>query len=373
MKVTSSSIQQLDKLRPDGRPLPKSECRRWRLWATAGGERRSRRFRGTWTQARKALSEFVSELEAFVPNSDTFEAYAESWHRWRRESGDYSPNTISGERTALNSIMRTELAGMRMDEVDAPACRDALLWLKSNKLKGGEYAPASLGKVHQVLFAVMAQAEADGKVARNPMASVQRPRARSAERDALSPEELQLFLNRVDSLPTDGRTVALYLMACLGLRCGEACALQDAEVDGGMVRVTSTVRGADNTVGPTKSAAGNRLLPMPGRLAAKIGEWRELRDALGLHDARWLCCRTDGTRMSTSSMENWWRDTARGKLGCDGMVLHQLRHSNLSMMARHMSVFDLQRYAGWSSIAPAKVYVHADLDAVVRAVELAWI
>lgn len=373
MKVTSATVQQLDKTRPDGRPLPKSECRRWRLWVTAGGERKSRRFKGTWTQAQDALSAFVSELEGFVPNSETFGAYAESWHRWREESGEYSPNTIAGERTALNAIKRTELNGMRMDEIDAPTCRDALLWLKSHPVKGGEYAPATMAKIHQVLFAVMAQAESDGKIARNPMASVQRPRARSTERDALSPDELQLFLNRVDALPVDGRAVALYLMACLGLRCGEACALLDSEVEGGFVRVTSTVRGADNTVGPTKSAAGNRVLPMPARLAAKVGEWRELRDGLGLHDAKWLCCRVDGSRLSTSSMENWWRDTVRDKLGCSGMVLHQLRHSNLSMMARHMSVFDLQRYAGWSSIAPAKIYVHADLDAVARAVELAWV
>ena len=54
------------------------------------------------------------------------------------------------------------------------------------------------------------------------------------------------------------------------------------------------------------------------------------------------------------------------------MKLHELRHSNLSMMARHMSPFDLQRYAGWSSIAPARVYVHDDLAAVTAAVTAAW-
>lgn len=367
MKVTGSTIQQLE------RELPKSRCRKWRLWATTSEGRKSRRFNGTWTQAQEALKAFVSELEALVPNDETLGSYAESWHAWRAESGVYSPNTVAGERTALAAIRRTDLWGARMDEVDPAMCREALLWLKSRKSGGGEYAPATLAKIHQVLHAVMAQAEADGKVARNPMASVSRPRARSAEREALSPDELQLFLNRVDALPVDGRTTALYLMACLGLRCGEACALLDAEVDGGLVRVTSTVRGADDSVGPTKSEAGNRTLPMPPRLAARIEEWRALRDGLGLHDAKWLCCRTDGSRMSTASMQNWWRDTARGKLGCDGMTLHQLRHSNLSMMARHMSVFDLQRYAGWSSIAPAKIYVHADLDAVARAVELAWV
>ena len=233
------------------------------------------------------------------------------------------------------------------------------------------HKPSSMGKFHQVLFEVMQQAVDDGKLARNPMASVKRPRLHVAEREALSPDELQLFLNRVDELPTDGRTVALYMMACLGLRCGEACALRDEQF-GETATVDSTVRAADRSIGRPKSSAGARTLPVPPRLAAKVGEWREVRRCIGLDGSETLCCNKRGGVMTTSAMENWWRCTARAKLGCDGMTLHQLRHSNLSMMARHMSVFDLQRYAGWSSIAPARIYVHDDLDAVTRAVEMAW-
>ena len=62
----------------------------------------------------------------------------------------------------------------------------------------------------------------------------------------------------------------------------------------------------------------------------------------------------------------------RVEMGYPELTMHQLRHSNLSMMARHMSPFDLQAYAGWSSIAPAQVYVHRDLDAVRHAVSSAW-
>ena len=365
MKVTGSSIQQLEK------DKPKSKCRKWRLWATTECGRKSKRFTGTYTEAQNALREWVSELEGLVPNPDTFESYARSWHRWRVESGDYSPNTMAAEATSLNAVCRTEIAGMKMDEITPDACRGELLWLKTHPERGSEYKPSSMGKFHQVLFEVMQQAVDDGKLARNPMASVKRPRVRVAEREALSPDELQLFLNRVDELPTDGRTVALYMMACLGLRCGEACALRDEQF-GETATVDSTVRAADRSIGRPKSAAGARTLPVPPRLAAKVGEWREVRRRIGLDGSETLCCNKRGGVMTTSAMENWWRCTARAKLGCDGMTLHQLRHSNLSMMARHMSVFDLQRYAGWSSIAPARIYVHDDLDAVTRAVEMAW-
>jgi hypothetical protein len=39
------------------------------------------------------------------------------------------------------------------------------------------------------------------------------------------------------------------------------------------------------------------------------------------------------------------------------------------MIARHLSPFDLQRYAGWSSIEPARVYIHADMSQLERAIK----
>ena len=378
MKVTGATIQQLDKKRPDGSPMPRSECRRWRLWATTDGGRRSKRFRGTWTRAQEELKGFVRELEEHVPNSETFGAYAESWRAYRAESGDYSPNTLASEATTVRSLRRTSLDGMRMDSIGPADCRDALLWLKAHPIRGGELKASTLAKAHQVLGAIMRQAEDDGAISADPMRKVRPPKARHAERDALSPDELQMLLDRLDALPLDGRVMAVYLMACLGLRCGEACALKASEIDRRYATVTSTMRAADRSIGPAKTSAGVRTLPVPPRLSAKVAEWRVERASRGVDHAETLCCSKSGGKLSTSSVSSWWRggdgyDGARDKLGCPGVTLHQLRHSNLSMMARHMSVFDLQRYAGWSSIAPARIYVHADLDAVSRAVEMAWL
>ena len=365
MKVTGSTIQQLEK------DKPRSRCRKWRLWATTDHGRKSKRFEGTYTQAQEALRAFVEELGAIVPNAETFGAYAESWRLWREKCGDYSPNTVQADGARLRGVMRTDLAGMRMDEVTPQACRDALAWLKSHPIGGGEYSANSMVGFYNVVNAVMRQAVNDGKLASNPMDGVQRPKAGATDRTALSPDELSLLLNRVDSLPLDGYAMAVYLMACLGLRCGEACALRDEELSDGFAYVTSTVRDADQSIGPPKSSAGIRTLPVPARLEEKVGEWRALRGRLGWSDVPTLCCNTRGGMVSTSSM-HWWWVNVRDEIGCPGMVLHELRHSNLSMMARHMSPFDLQRYAGWSSIAPARIYVHDDLGAVTRAVEMAW-
>ena len=377
MKVTGSSIQLLDR-DSNGNKVPKSKCRHWRLWATTEEGRKSERFEGTWTQAQEALKRFVSHLEDTVPNSDTFGSYAESWRLWRAESGDFSPNTVSNDKRNVNALRRSELDAMRMDAVTPDACRRALLWIKANPVRAdGRLSGASMAKIHGCLLSIMRQAHADGLIASNPMESVPQPKVDTPERDALSPMELQLLLNRVDELPLDGRTMALYFIICLGLRRAEACALLDSDVSGGFARIHLAVKEKSGEVLDPKSQAGYRTLPMPQRLSDKVREWREARKARGFFDAERLCCNTKGGLLRPQLLYRWWNGDSkhvgvRDSIGCQGITLHQLRHSNLSMMARHMSPFDLQRYAGWSSIEPAKVYIHDDLDAVSRAVSDAW-
>lgn len=62
----------------------------------------------------------------------------------------------------------------------------------------------------------------------------------------------------------------------------------------------------------------------------------------------------------------------RDGIGFPGIGLHQLRHSNLTRMGRHMSTWDLMRYAGWSSPEPAKIYIHDDYEFMVKRVCEAW-
>lgn len=372
MKVTGSSIQQLEL------DKPKSRCRKWRLWATTDFGRKSRRFSGTYTQACEAIEAFVAELCDTIPNSETFGSYAASWALWREKSGDFSAGTIANDKRNINAIARSALWDERMDNITPASCRDALLWIKQNPVrKDGELSGTTMNKLHVTLNAVMSQAIDDGLLSKNPMAKVKPPKVDTREKDALSPEELALLLNRLDGLHVDGRVMAVYFMACLGLRRGEACALLDSDVDNGLCRVHLAVKERSGETGEPKSDAGVRILPVPPRLAVKVDEWRGLRDAIGWRDAPTLCCNTHGGLLRPQNLQRWWTGDSthkgvREEIGCNGMTLHQLRHSNLSMMARHMSPFDLQRYAGWSSIEPAKVYIHDDLDSVTRAVTDAW-
>jgi len=371
MKIISSTIQQLEK---DKRP---SRCRKWRLWVTTDCGRKSRRHSGTYTSAQDALKAFENELSTLIPNADSFKSYARSWQVWREKSGDISANTVSKDKRNVKALCRTELSTKRMDAITPEDCRNALLWLKEHPAnREGELSGTTIRAFYVALNTIMQQAEDDGKIAANPMRRIKPPKEDTREKTAISPLEIQLLLNRLDELPTDAHVMAVYLIVCLGLRRAEALALQDVDIHDGFAHVHLAVKEANGRIDEPKSKAGIRTLPMPPRLQAKVDEWRAIRKSRGLADAQTLCCNVDGGVMRPQNLYKWWVGCddrkngvgARDVIGCSGMGLHELRHSNLSMMARHMSPFDLQRYAGWSSIEPARVYIHDDLDAVSSAV-----
>lgn len=366
MRVTGATIQQLDRTRANGSPRPRSECRRWRLWATTDHGRKSRRFSGTYTAAQEALQAFVAELEGFVPNSETFGAYAASWALWREKSGGLSVGTLTNDKRNVNVLSRA-LGGERMDAITPERVKAALLEIKAGGAR--ELSGTYMNNLFTALNAIMQTACDDGRIAANPCAKVKPPKVDTKEKAALSPAQVDAAYAAADALARagDGRAMAVLLMLDAGLRTGEALGLSPADVDTreGVLRVRRAMKERDGSIGAAKSPAAVRTLPMTARLAASCAVYGATQEP-----ARETFCAStrDGRPLRPQNFQRWWRKIC-ASLGCGGFTPHQLRHSNLTRMARHMSPFDLQRWAGWSSIAPARVYVHADAGALRGAVD----
>ena len=372
MKVTGKFVQQLET------DKPKAKCRKWRLFVSVQGlPRQSKRYTGTYTQALRALDEFAEEWESKPTPAGTLGAYAERWLEWRVKSGDFAPGTIQNNRRELNMLKRSSLWDAELTTITPADCRDALAWIKANPQRAkGQLSNTTMNKLYITLGAILGQAWEDGLASNNPMSRVKTPRPDTQEKEALSPSELSKLLDKLDTLPCDGRVMALYFMACLGLRRGEACALYCSDISGNVCHVSKSVKDRNGKIGAPKSPSGIRILPMPERLQNKALEWLRTPEFVELESPT-ICCNTYGGVLRPQLLQRWWSGDAKhngisSELGYDGLTLHQLRHSNLSMMARYMSPFDLKTYAGWSSIEPAKVYVHDDLDSLGNAVDAAW-
>lgn len=363
MRISRGSVQQMDKAKP------RNKCRSWRLCVHVDGKRRSKRFSGSLTDARAALEDWRAELAERPSDALTVAQYAERWMDYREQSGQYAANTISSTKSRLGAWCRSPLGNMKMSEVRSADVEDAMLWVRDHASKVARLSGTSLAAHLDTLHSMFAHAEASELVARDPTRRVRPPKHDTREREALSPLELELLLNRLDEMDPDGYVMAVYLMACLGLRKGEALGLHVDDIHNGVAEVRRSMSAKTGTVGPTKTPSGVRSLPMPQRLRSKLAEWSQVRVRDGIGDAPTVCCTAQGRTIGSMQMQRWW-SSHRDALGCPDMVMHQLRHSNLSMMARALpSAFDLQRWAGWSSIAPAKVYIHADLDALAAAAD----
>ena len=363
--VSRGGVAQLDKSRGRAR------CRRWMLSVTVNGRRRQRRFSGTYTEAVAGLEAWRTELAGDVDgSSETFAGYARRWAAWRADSGSYSEATLRRDGYMVSCAERCPAGGMRLSELTPDDMRASLSWLRHHPARGGELSATTVSHIHVGFKSMLRQAVDDGLLASSPMQSIRRPKLDTKEREALTPDEVAATLDLLDSQPPDGRRCAIYLMLALGLRRGEACGLLASDIDGTIahVRRQFTRRGLE----PPKSAAGVRDLPMPRRLREYLTRWMRVRIAGGYGDAPTLVCDPAGRPILPDVLAAWWK-RERDALGCGGMVLHQLRHSNLSMMARHMpSAYDLKAWAGWSSLEPAMVYVHDDHDALRRAVSGAF-
>lgn len=354
------TIQQLE------RDKPKSRCTRWRLWVSDSGVRRSKRFSGSYTQAVKELRRLEAESPQDAPErpqAPTFAEYAAQWLEYREASGAFKPNTITRLRSHVRILCRTRLGALRLCDVTPQDARETVIELQRTR------KASSVSIILQTMALIFDQATADGLIERSPCDKLPSPKPAESERRALSPDEINATLDALDSMPLDGYTVAVRLMLCLGLRRGEALGVLREDIDGGVLHVRHALTGATNELGTPKSAAGVRDLPTPERLRATLEQWCDL---MCFAASERIAVTAAGKPISAHDMREWWLQN-RDALGCGGMVLHELRHSNLSLMARFMpSPFDLQHWAGWSSLAMTRRYVHKDQNAVASAVAAAF-
>lgn len=358
---------------------PKYKCRKWRLYVSTECGQKTRVIDGTWTEAQKALEAFKSELSEQILATATFGAYAASWLAYRRNLGMLAPGTIANNEREINAMQRAPIAALELSTITPSDCKESLIWIKQHpQRKSSPLSNTTMNKIYITMHSIFAQAVDDEIINRNPMDRIKPPKPDTKEKVALSPDELLSLISRLSTLPLDGRTMALYLICYLGLRRSEALALADDDVDNSSIRICRAIKERNGRIAAPKSAAGIRTLPMPTPLAPIVDEYRELRIARGFGESSTLCCNTRGKVLLPQNFQRWWTGDSthigiRETLGCSEITLHQLRHSNLSMVARYMSPYDLQRYAGWSSIEPAKVYIHDDIRLIQQAInQIGW-
>lgn len=384
---SSGSITQLEQDKTRGK------CRKWQLRAPMGLNPRtgkykvkSRRFTGTYTEAKRALRDFIAEIESDQVHrraGTTMEACAASFMERRRASGEFADNTNELYERFFKAINR-HVGKADASQVD----RDVIERMWSDMRAGDTLSgrPASgtyLHQLHRTLSLLFDDLAADGIVAKNPCRELSTPQNDTEERRALKSDRMRSLVRGLEV--GEEADMAYFIAITMGLRRGEVCALSwdDVDFDARTVTVSHSFDHFLN-LKATKTRAGFRRLPMPefvsdAFMRHKLAQRDRLEQSAAGNEA--LPRQTEespvivdrrGARVNPDNLGAWWRRD-RKVLGLDGWCLHELRHSYLSMLAEegvHPKV--MQELAGHAdSKITMDIYMHVNMGIKRAAAEAA--
>lgn len=180
---------------------------------------------------------------------------------------------------------------------------------------------ATARQAHMILRRALVVAEREGKVVRNVAALVDAPSASVKTHAALELADARRLLAWADG--QDARTrVRLACAVMLGLRQGEALGLDWREVDleTGEVEVRQAlarINGEGLRIGPVKSMASHRRVPMDPATLQAFRDWRAEMPGTGL---------VFGGDKPTDPRRDWqaWKDALKAA-GCPDVPLHGAR------------------------------------------------
>lgn len=388
-KTGNGSIVQLEKDKPKGK------CRKWKLVVSLGRDpitgrypQKNRNFHGTWTEAQKALREFVDEIEngtVLQRSSWTFNDYIDHFVELREASGELTAISLDATKKRLHSIGYL-IGNLKLQEISPSVLNIAYIDLRKGKSKSGKkLSGTTVNSIHKSVSVMLGQAVKEGIIRENPCRKADVPKKDTQERKPLTSEQVHKLLDELN--PVEPMELAVILCTTLGLRRGEAVGLSWGDVDfiGNTVNVCHSFDRFRNLKSP-KTAAGARILPMSQFTANALHRRHAAQLALyGNGPNEFVNSTPEGPvmkpgtaiitgdyekRVNPDSFSRWWREN-RNRLGVPDTTLHELRHSFLSIAAQqgvHPSV--MQKLAGHNSPKiTLDIYTHVNMDQQRRAME----
>lgn len=301
----------------------------------------SARTRSALTPKIKALNK---ELEAGIRSdgSMTVEAWLNHWHKHIAPVTARKQRTLDGYRSYLDTWLIPHLGRHRLDRLNADHIRG--LW---TAMDGKSYGTQRQARA--ILVRALSVAVDESKILRNP-AAVRTAAPTPGERGShgkLTMDEAVAVLRIIREREDRARWYAALL---LGMRQGEALGLPWSNVDleRGYIHVTQSqtrIAGKGLTVGPVKSKASRRSIPM----YAIPGVWQAMRDIPGP--------RTGLVWGPLDNKRDWriWQDILAAA-GLPGRPLHAARATTASLLD----------HFGVSSTISGEILGHADSKVTER-------
>jgi len=247
-----------------------------------------------------------------------------------------------------HSLIQASCTSKQMIDAGAPM-------IKNYKEIGS--GAVQLAQAYRFLRATINVAIDDGIMKENPCRIKGAGTPRHAERPIITPEQIAALANEVP----DRYSILVILAAYSSIRSSELLGLQRRHINElqSVIKIEhqlTNYASDDQLFMPPKTEAGIRDVPIT----------KELMQALITHIDRFVSDPSPDALIFTTSTgaplfkgRKSWFVTAKRRLGLDHLHFHDLRHTGQSLaMVKGANTKDLQRRAGQSSEAAARIYMH---------------
>lgn len=258
---------------------------RRRMWRGPGGEERFA-WQASYTDqlGKRRTKTFARkrDAEAWLPQTQvdvsrgvhtpdstsvTVAAAVDNWIEARKREKRESATIRSYESTVRLHVLPF-VGREKLSRLNKPAIER----LKKELIDSGR-STARVQRAIQYLSMALDQAESDGMIAHNPAAKVRVTRSSRDKKPAVIPAPSEIK-DMIEASEPELRPIVL-VGALAGLRASEIRALMWGDIDFDASTISVKRRADENCkLGPPKSKAGRRSIPMSRRLAAELKAWK---------------------------------------------------------------------------------------------------
>lgn len=279
----------------------------------------------TLKEAKEKAKAAQAEIDAGVDleANPTVASVIDSWLALK--AATKRPQTYVGYKNSIKNITK-RIGDMSARDVDVAAARKVISEIAQ------DVSPYMANRCRMLASSAFKDAIIRGIISQNSWEKVPILPQKSCEKRALTDAELAL-IDKADLIPQDRALITV--LRYTGCRIGEALALNIADIDWENHRIHITKSLFDQTVGPTKTKAGTRWVPMPAVLETCLKDYTA--NYLDI-SCQLLFPSTVNTYIGTRGRHDRWKHMSRrifGKNVPEDFTPHIFRHTYASTLVKN--------------------------------------
>lgn len=317
----------------------------------AGKRRQVREVFRTKKEAQTRLAKFTLEVrqsvDKVIPSKTTVAEYCDYW--LKVEKDNVAKTTRYGYRNIIDKHIVPSLGSKALQAVSR---EDIKTYLKA---KGEVLSSNTVRKHYDLLNSVFHAAVLNGRITRNPLASVQPVRCSKGKSAVYGEKELKDLFAKVKGNRLE---IAVNLAGRMGLRRAEVCGLrwQDVDLEAKTLYVCNTITQAGNEKAiekAPKSESSVRTLAIPAPLLALLHEVQKGQEENKAffeqaYQGDYVFCWPNGRPYSPNYLSDMFSKFLEEN-GLRHIRFHDLRHSFASLAVNQASVYDVSLALGHSN------------------------